>query len=459
MNRFRIDARVVPASFIRESMSQGSFVPKFLQRLSSLLLRQRRRFLLVLSLLVLLAASGAIAAPQVWAEYHLRIGRRALARSRFDEAIRHFDCCLRVRPRNGTVHLLAAQAARRQGDHDAAAEHLSACRDMPALHEGYMLEWALLQAELGDVDSVGDFLFERVVENDPDTGLILEGLAKGYLRIYRTPEALRCLHLWVEREPDCAQALFCRGRAWQSIRSNERALDDLRRAIALDPDYHDCRLALAVSLLQSERNDEAVDNLEYLRTKRPGAPEVLFRLAVGRMNLGQRDEARAILDELLEEHPRYPPALTVRGQLALRAGRLAEAEFWLRRAVDEAPYEREANFHLLTCLIKLKVPLEEENRQAGKLKRIEKALDRLTLLGDKMAKQPHEASLHYEIAIIMRTIGREELCCNWLLSALRWDSKYAPAHAALADYYERHGDSEKAAVHRQHASDTPKTDK
>jgi Tfp pilus assembly protein PilF len=47
--------------------------------------------------------------------------------------------------------------------------------------------------------------------------------------------------------------------------------------------------------------------------------------------------------------------------------------------------------------------------------------------------------------------GAAEEGLRWLNSALKEDPHYAPAHKALADYYQRHGDFNRAAQHRQKA--------
>jgi Tfp pilus assembly protein PilF len=50
-------------------------------------------------------------------------------------------------------------------------------------------------------------------------------------------------------------------------------------------------------------------------------------------------------------------------------------------------------------------------------------------------------------------MGQEELGERWLLSALHEDPSYQPAHAALADFYEKKGNQEDAAFHRQRAQE------
>ena len=61
----------------------------------------------------------------------------------------------------------------------------------------------------------------------------------------------------------------------------------------------------------------------------------------------------------------------------------------------------------------------------------------------------HDPALHVETARIMQTVGQDDLSLAWLLSALKQDASFAPAHAALAEYYERHGDAGQAAEHRR----------
>ena len=69
-----------------------------------------------------------------------------------------------------------------------------------------------------------------------------------------------------------------------------------------------------------------------------------------RRSLGQLPEARQLLTEMLASTPEDGSALLERGKVALDERKLAEAERWLRRAVEQAPNLPEANLALSQCL-------------------------------------------------------------------------------------------------------------
>jgi Tfp pilus assembly protein PilF len=66
----------------------------------------------------------------------------------------------------------------------------------------------------------------------------------------------------------------------------------------------------------------------------------------------------------------------------------------------------------------------------------------------KLAERPLDPALHAEMGLLEIRAGHPEEGEWWLKSALAVDPDYAPAHQALADLYEKRGDSAKAAEHR-----------
>src|SRR5262249_31143726 len=142
--------------------------------------------------LILLAGAGLLAAPYLGASYAYWAGRRALDRNQAREARAWFERCLRVWPQSATVHLLASRAARLSRDPDAAEHHLAECQQLEREpSEESNLEWALLQAENGNLESVEQFLRGRSARDPAHAGLILKALAAGYLRLYRFNDAMQ----------------------------------------------------------------------------------------------------------------------------------------------------------------------------------------------------------------------------------------------------------------------------
>jgi predicted Zn-dependent protease len=227
-----------------------------------------------------------------------------------------------------------------------------------------------------------------------------------------------------------------------------RAIPDYSRVVELDEGQSDARLRLVNALIQHGKHEEALPHLERLRRERPNDPEVLVRLAFARNGLGEPDEAEQILDGLLAERPDYGPALVGRGQIAMQAHRLEEAERWLRQALAIDPFDRQGNYVYYQCLQRQGKQSEAE-AQAARLKRVEQDISRLIEISNKdMNQKPRDPALHHEVGAIEMRLGHPELAMRWFHSAVQLDPTYRPAHAALAEYYEGKGDTDNAVQHR-----------
>jgi tetratricopeptide (TPR) repeat protein len=377
-----------------------------------------------------------------------------LSRYHSAEARSHLEACLRIWPwsRRSDVHLLAARAARREEDFASAAEHLRECQD--ALHNTspeVLLEWALLRAAGGDVDSVEEFLTERGRTDPARAPLILEALGEGYRRLSRIVSALRCTDDWLAREPDNVQAWALRGRIHRQVGASQEAVTDFRHVMQLDPDYPQARWSLAVVLSRIGRYEEAAGHLEWLRRRDPDDADTEVRLAICRENLGQRDEAVALLDDVLAKYPEHDLALRTRGEIALKAGQPSEAEQLLRRAVAAAPYEYHARYALWDCL-RRQEKTEQAEEERGPMEHLRDLQQRQTeILSHVMSQKPDDPAVQCELGTLYLQLGRPEVGEAWLLNAVRLDANYAPALKALARYYRQRGDEEKAEEYQRRA--------
>ena len=417
----------------------------------------RRRWLL-LALLALLCGGGAFwAGPQLWAWYHLRAAETALQRYHSAEASDHLRVCLQVWPSRPRVHLLAGRAARQSGDYDEAEQHLRACQRLEQTpSDDTSLEWALLHAAMGDMDRTEeDYLQSRLQKDPAQAPLISEALAEGYLRTYRIFDALACLNRWLEHEPDNPQALFQRGNVFLQVKSPQQAVPDYLRVVDLDPERTEARRRLALCLLDQGKYGEALPYLEEVRKRQPGDADVRVSIARCQNMVGEEQQARETLDAVLAEHPKHGLALRTRGQLALRSGQAGEAEKWLREAVRLLPDDYQASWSLYQAL-------QAQHRDAdakAQLARAEQLKERLERLAEistrQMSARPHDPALHCELGTLLLGLGHRELGERWLLSALKQDGRYRPAHAALAEYYKTQGDTEKTEYHRQQAQAAP----
>jgi predicted Zn-dependent protease len=411
----------------------------------------RRPLARLLALLVVLAGL-ALGAPHLWAWYHLRAARADLGRHHAGEARAHLDRCLRVWPKSVEAHLLASRAARQAGDLQAADRHLRECQRLrQGTSDEITLEWSLLLATAGHLDEVEEYLHRRAAQSPDEAPLVWEALAQGYARVYRVLDALAVLERWLERRPDDVQALVVRGNVYRQVKASQNAAADFRRAVELDPGRDDARWGLAVSLVEIGRYQEALTHLEQLRPRRAGDPELRVRVARCYARLDRRDEARRLLEEVLAEHPDNGPALLNLGQLLVQAGRPQEAEPWLHKAVRAMPPSYPANYALYDCLNKQNKSAEAR-AQLAVADAIKGRLDRVAEITTRqLSARPHDPALHCELGTLFIRGGHPDVGERWLLSALQQDPNYRPAHAALADFYRRRGDLERAALHRRQA--------
>jgi tetratricopeptide (TPR) repeat protein len=401
---------------------------------------------------LLLAVALAVAGPYLWAAYAWHAAGQALARHRPRQARDYLERCLRVWPHSPKVHVLAARAARLAEDYAAAERHLTECQRLEGREsEASVLEWSLLRAEQGDLETVEDYLVARAKRDPAQAAPVLEALAAGYLRLYRFYDAMRCLEQCLERDPEDLRALYLRGRAWERVHAYPKAAEDYEQVVAGDPEYDEARLRLANSRIENGESAKAVSHLEYLRDRQPDNPEVLVRLAFAWDATGRLAQSLALIDEVLARHPDLPAAVSARGQLAYRAGRPAEAERWLRRALAANPFDRMAHYVLQQCLEQQDKRAEAE-AQKKELQRVEKIMLRMIEITNRlMPKRPNDPGLQYELGQILTRMGHEELGVRWFHNALRHAPDYRPVHAALAAYYDRIGNSEQAAWHRERA--------
>jgi tetratricopeptide (TPR) repeat protein len=418
--------------------------------------RQRRTVpawvLLLLVPVLLLLIGGVIwfIGVNVRAEYDYRAAERALEQRDFGTARALLDRCLGVRPRSAETHYLAARAARRAGDFDDAGRHLRTCEQLGGAPEALELERALVRVQRGDAEMYAGWLLKCVEQDHPDSVLILEALATGFMKTYRMNHADHCLRLWLEREPDNVQALMWRAELAERRQSSE-AVEYYRRAVEADPEHEEARLRLASGLLSLHRHEEAARHYEWLRERHPDRADVLVGLARCRREMGRPEEAKRLLELALAANPKHVAALHERGRVALEMDQPAEAEEWLRKAAAAAPNHQEITFTLYQCL-QARGKTTEARQLHAQIERINASLERLGELTRKIAASPNDADLRYEAGMIFLNNGQEVEGLRWLASALNENPRHAPTHRALTEYYEHAGDSARADQHRRLAS-------
>ncbi len=419
----------------------------------------RRRWLRAL-LLACLVLAGA-ASVYGYARYQWRAAHAALAADRTAEAVDRLAFCLRVWPWSPEVRLWAARAARINGDMEAAEAHLHRCLKLNGgASEAVQLEFLLLRVQAGELDELAPALIDSVEKDHPESPIILETLARAYMRrlLYRPAHA--CLTRWTEIAPDTAKPYILRGWVHERLNLTRPAMADYQRALELDPELSLVRLRVAEMFLEDNRPLEAVPHLERLRAAYPNrapriqgrsAPDAQVQARLGQCRLlqGRHEEARGLLEAAVEEMPRDLPLLIHMAKLELAERRPAEAERWLRRALEVDPIDPEALYTMVSAL-QLLGRRQEAAATLEQYKKHKATIERTNRLLKQEAEQPtKDPGGPSELGGLLLASGREGVGVYWLNQALERDPDHQPTHRALVEYYEKKGEQEKAAAHRR----------
>ena len=312
------------------------------------------RLLPTLACLVLLAGCGstppprAAAVPQPFASpesesgYHVLMGE--LAEERGDQAIAASEY-LQASKLSSDASLAAHAALLAYGAPDtaaalAAAEHWQALAPQSA-DAGHFV--AVLRARLGDTDGAANQF----------QALLKAGLDKSYATAAElledetdAPHAMPVMQRLVDDAPQSADAHYAYAHAAMHYRHYNDAVDESRRAYALDPTSDSILVLLARALADSGRRDEALVLLEP--RVRAAAGDLGLRLAYAALlaDASRYVAARDELEAVLKTHPGNADVIYTLGLLALQDKDLAAAEDYFTRLLKTGRRNDDAIYYL-----------------------------------------------------------------------------------------------------------------
>ena len=380
---------------------------------------------------------------------HWEQAQRALEERDFLLARKHLDRCLEVCPVNAQSQFLMARTCRRQGDVGAWEQHLKMAEWLAWPPEQIVLERQLQKAASGNSWSVEQALLDQLNQLPPDEVLILEALVNGYLNNVRFLDAIDFTTTWLQRHPGDWLAYLYRGRAYQGLSQYQRAVEDFEEALRLHPDFLMTQLWLADALLASRQYERALQHYQIYLQAAPNEADILVAMALCQASLG-KPEARTTLDQLLAEYPNDARSLLLVAKLDLEEDKPDQALRRARRAFELSPRDPEIAYFVTEALSRLNRKDEAEQFKKEQFKLFAHA-DELLSLKKEIEVEPKDASLRYQVGTLCLEIGQEKEAFGWFQSALWIDPGHRPTHRALADYWTKHGQFERAAYHRRQA--------
>ncbi len=403
--------------------------------------RPRRTWVLLVLLPGLLAAAGLWLWARGTSERDQALA--ALDRLDLDAAAVHLDRHLARHPDDTAAWFLAGRTARRLGRFLEAEKALEKCQALGGVTDATRLEWDLLRVQRGDLADVDTRLRMTIPPEHPDAPLVLEALARGYLRTDRLPQVVEACDLWAARQPDHPWPYLWRGNVYEQLANFHEAQADYERALRLAPPdgpvHLDVRRALGNLFVRARQPANAVEHFQVVLARIPDDREALLGLAACRIEEGRAEEAVPLLDRLLAHDSPPARACYLRGRAALELRDLAAAQELLSRAVRLAPDDAES-LHQLILTLRAAGQSAEADSLAPRLEAVRQDRARLDTLIRTIARRPDDADLRHEAGVICLRLGRDDEGERWLLSVLRFRPDHRPTHAALAEHFGRRND-------------------
>jgi len=223
----------------------------------------------------------------------------------------------------------------------------------------------------------------------------------------------------------------------------------LKQVLGADPRNAPARAGLGEIALSRRQFKEAAEHLEASLAAAPEADRLHHPLALAYRGLGDMDKARDHLakagrvgvrpdDPLIDELAQLRQgemAHLLRGRVAFRFGRFADAAAEFRKAVEARPGSVPARINLGAALVQT-----GDNRGA------------VTQFQEALKLAPDNGTAHYNLALLLAKDGYDADAVKHLEDAVRLEPRDGAAHLELAEILARTGKSATALIHYEKAA-------
>ena len=232
-------------------------------------------------LLAFSVAFNLLASVEQCAEWHCDLGAMLFRQGQVQEAVRHWERALRIKPDYAEAHNNLAGALFQAGQVQEAIEH-----------------------------------WEQALRIKPDYADTHHRIALALVRQGRLPEAIRHWERALRIKPDFAEAHNNLGLALMGQGKAQEAIGHYEQALRIHPNDAVARTNLGLALVQQGRVQEAIDYYEQALRIEPNLAEAHYNLGLALEKLGHTQEAIQHYEQALRIKPDF-----LRAQNALARAR------------------------------------------------------------------------------------------------------------------------------------------
>ena len=262
----------------------------------------------------------------------------------------------------------------------------------------------------------------------PSLNNIAYDLALCYMAITRFPEAIDLLEDQSGRGHETAENDNLLAEAYEAQHQTQKAVDSLRRAIALDPGNDDNYLAFASLCMDHQAFDDANKVLAVALTAHPTSARLLFERGILNAMQNHYDAAEIDFQAAANLSPADNSAYIGLGVTYLETGSAAKAIPLLRTRLRDRPQDANLCYLLAEALLKT-----EAQRANPALAEAQSLLEKAVRLDPKLVEA------HISLGTIYLRQDRSQDAVDQLEQARHLDPNAKSAYSHLAIAYRKLG--------------------
>lgn len=411
----------------------------------------KRVYILLLLLLAMLMVAWFAGAPSRLVTSY---AQGALSRFDLDAAESWLDAADSYLPSDPARELLQARIARKKSNYVSMDKHLAKAKLLGADATVIQIEEAMAAAQSGALELVEVQLFKWLESGVGDIDEMSDAYANGLAANSRFETLDQVLEAWQRDYPTDPRPDYRRGRVHEYFQQWQQAEETYKKSLSCNSGFYPSRYRLGrVLILQRKMEDAQREFRLCTDMQRPEAAKT--SLAICYRSLGRADEAKALLEDVLkstpeqiaasydalEESPEYFEAASNLGDLESEVGNYAEAEKWLRLALEKNDRDLQSRYALAVTLRELG-RVEEAQKEFEFVTESRKALEQVNPLRNQIIENPQDPAFRVKLGELLLKYESERNGRFWISSAFSIDPNYRPAHEALAKHYQEQSNSD-----------------
>ena len=309
---------------------------------------------------------------------------------RSDEAIKHYEEAVRLKPDYAIGHTNLAAALRNSGRVSEAIGHYEEAVRLKPDRAEFRTNLGVALQSLGRLPEAIAHC-QAAIRLNPDYADAHTNLGVVLAAAGRLPEAVKHHQEAIRLKPDCAAFHNNLGSGMLAMGRPAEAVEHYQAALRIDPASAETYNNLGNAMVALERTSEAIEHFERAVQIKPGSARALYNLGNTLAQVGRLTEAVKRYEDAVRAEPDYAEAHNNWGAALLRLDRVSDAIEQFRAAIRSQPESPGAQLNLVMMLA-----------QTGKLREaIEQGRKAVVLL-------PQDVTIHRLVAGLMASHERAE---------------------------------------------------